>query len=81
MLHISLYDLIGSSKVRELIMDRDIAKFEMRKSAKSKNIKADGWDKKENYLHNNKIFVGNWYKRYPGVISKEMANRIKKFHG
>lgn len=80
MLHISQYDMIGSNKVRELIVDRDIQKYNLRKAAKDKGAKRDGWDKELNQLHNNKKFVGNWSKRYPGAISKEMANRMKNFH-
>jgi hypothetical protein len=48
MLQISQYNMIGSSKVRELIMGRDIQKYNLRKAAKNRGAKKGAWDKELN---------------------------------
>jgi len=70
MLHPSLYQYIGSSKVRNLIMDTDLSKFKTRCeihalkknrtiSREEKEIAGANWRLELNRLHIDKQFLGN----------------------
>jgi hypothetical protein len=79
MLHPTQYEFIGSSKVRELIMDIDLHKYNTRKTRAVNAV--NNWGKEENRLHKNKKFRGNWTKKHPGALPREIVNTIKSFHG
>jgi hypothetical protein len=79
LLHPIQYEFIGSSKVRELIMDIDLHKYNTRKTRAVNAV--NNWAKEDNRLHKGKKFRGNWTSKNPGALPREIVNTIKSFHG
>jgi hypothetical protein len=79
MLHPKLYKYIRSSKVRNLIMDVDLHKYNTRKNGARGFV--SNWGKEQNRLHRGKKFLGSWTKKHPGALPREIVNMVKSFHG
>lgn len=82
MLPLAQYKYVSSPKVVDQIMTRDIVKYELREKQKDLPKKEKkNWRNQPNCLHNNKQFVGNWEKRYPGRTSSRRRNWMLDRHG